>query len=97
MSEKHTSGPWHIERINNRTRSGFNASIRSPGCDVAEVYGWEDEENVANARLIAAAPELLAALQWYVEHDDSTGDSEYYAAGLEAAQAAIAKATAVIH
>lgn len=48
-----------------------------------------DEELLANARLIAAAPDMLAALEWAVE----TADTEQYEADwYAAARAAIAKA-----
>lgn len=57
------------------------------------------EECFANARLIAAAPDLLSALEdllpmfadWHKEFPDDVGDKEGTA--LDAARAAIAKAT----
>ena len=54
-----------------------------------------ETEVVANLQLAAAAPELLEALQWMVEHDETnTSDPEnaYFTKGLEKAKAAIAKA-----
>lgn len=66
-------------------------------CDVdADNYGFDDEEGVikamalANARLIAAAPDLLEALQGLL---DVTDFHELYGNKTEAARAAIAKAT----
>ena len=61
-------------------------------------HGHETDcpERIANARLIAAAPELLEALQWYVDNDDTNigqPGNEPYEAGLNRARAAIAKAT----
>lgn len=79
---KATPGPWEVAT----SRDVWSAVI-APG--VATIC--MEIENDADARLIAAAPDLLAALKWYVEHDD-TDESEYYMAGQNAARAAIAKA-----
>lgn len=55
---KHTQGPWHIARFEAST-----VDIRDArGVTVAEV-GDTSMEDEANARLIAAAPELLEALK----------------------------------
>jgi hypothetical protein len=49
---KHTPGPWVIDAYGDVTANGE---------DVAHVVGhYGEEENSANARLIAAAPDLLA-------------------------------------
>ncbi|HEP9635415.1 TPA: hypothetical protein VDW08_003767 [Pseudomonas aeruginosa] len=89
-NHKHTPGPWEIERYS-------DGLIQIVG-DVRIVS--DDEENVttvveavsrgdeANARLIAAAPELLDALVALVECEQTTPEL------WEAARAAIAKATA---
>ena len=56
MSE-HTPGPWF----------SIGASIESKSFIIARMFGWNEarktEEGQANARLIAAAPELLKALK----------------------------------
>lgn len=60
---KHTPGPWR--RVVSR---GVSAAYTRIGADdygvVAECSGFRPslEENAANARLIVAAPDLLAAL-----------------------------------
>jgi hypothetical protein len=61
---KHTPGPWHISQSGTYVRKS-NGSIGDGPKDfnVAEVNFPEDPEGRANARLIAAAPELLYALQ----------------------------------
>lgn len=46
----------------------------------------------ANARLIAAAPDLLAALEWYVAHDETGPNVDYNLDGYGRARAALAKA-----
>ena len=65
---KHTPGPWRIENVASSPYGQLRiASTRQPL--------REDEPNVASgiynpadARLIAAAPELLAALEAFAEH-----------------------------
>ena len=56
---KHTPGPWHIRTLEN---FGYNVVHYNNGdkFDLARVAKTSDE---ANARLIGAAPDLLAALQ----------------------------------
>ena len=56
----HTPGPWVLDSKVVLARGGTHA--------VAVVHGTDDHrENLANGRLIAAAPELLAALTRAVE------------------------------
>lgn len=61
---KHTPGPWvvdeshHYGSINNAVLTRHIAMV-SQYCSVT----GDQEENAANARLIAAAPELLEALE----------------------------------
>ena len=54
----HTSGPWHLGR-----RAGNPAIYGKDGTEVAEILHGLTDEWGANARLIAAAPEMLEALQ----------------------------------
>jgi hypothetical protein len=60
----HTPGPWWVER-----RVGdalqVNAKHRGEGSSycVAGINHWEGDADKANAHLIAAAPDLLAALK----------------------------------
>lgn len=57
---KNTPGPWHIE--NTDLNQQYN--IEANGSEVAStVTSWtNDEENLANAKLIAAAPDMLDIL-----------------------------------
>lgn len=67
--EKHTPGRWEVEYRTGMARAHYGHSVYStlhnkPGltagcCSIAEVRGHDDVEAVANARLIAAAPDLL--------------------------------------
>lgn len=80
---KHTPGPWALDDDGFVYGEGFIVSDphSSPEIDL--------DEREANARLIAAAPELLAALEWALDDPDSEILGEEWA---NAAQAAIAKA-----
>lgn len=83
---KHLSGPWTILP----TATGALSINKTPQVPLATVggAGWHlgREMAEANARLIAAAPDLLLALRDAIENTD-------LACWREAARAAIAKAT----
>lgn len=83
-----TPGPWHVDGL---------AVFCANGSLVAEAhedYFTFTEVDQANARLIAAAPDLLKALQAIVELDDGDVPAMWpFQADFEAARAAIAKAT----
>lgn len=61
----HSAGPWNADECGVRNRSGYICQINRPtrfdGQD--ERYAREVAERTADARLIAAAPDLLAALK----------------------------------
>lgn len=88
MSTQHTPGPWMML---GREVLGpaFDGTYRSI-CD--RVRGGSPEQADSNVRLIAAAPELLAACAALVGVIDRKPDRECPAAALEIARAAIAKA-----
>jgi hypothetical protein len=98
---KHTKGPWRAS----------GGSLTVPKCHVmsgngkdsyalAHVFGESDTERMANARLIAAAPELLEALKGTVAELERMHEHYLKAcrggcptlACVEYAEAAIAKA-----
>jgi hypothetical protein len=54
----HTPSPWHLGK-----RGGNPAIYGKDGTEVAEILHGLTPEWRANARLIAAAPEMLEALQ----------------------------------
>jgi len=98
MTAKHTPGPWIAHYC---PEDGGEYSIHaSNGIHVALSIGGTKSE-AANARLIAAAPELLEALQEaenaladYIPTIERTGASLNYGHSvLKKARAAIAKAT----
>lgn len=98
MSAKHTQdGPWvdaGLTGTNPRITGGPLRLIKCEGVVIAFLPAWlddESEEARANARLIAAAPDLFAALQRLLESGDVRDVCD--AGALKQARAAIAKAT----
>ena len=58
MTHTHTASPWHLGK-----RAGNPAIYGKDGTEIAEILHVLTPEWRENACLIAAAPELLAALQ----------------------------------
>lgn len=90
MTTTHTPGPWSATGYHVEARAGAIATV----CDA----GDGDTEGDANARLMAAAPDLLAALRgvmaWWADTLPPHGaDDEMPAHLFDAAHAAIARAT----
>ena len=90
----HTPGPWLI--VSTYVRTAINTA---QGIHVAMVNWWKGisvKEHEANARLIAAAPDMLEALEWLSNEFDCR-DDEYGVVGFtrdefRKAEAAIRKA-----
>ena len=92
MNTSHTPGPWHVA-------GKEQVQIRSEKHQIAKAWSFAGKTGQANARLIAAAPDLLAALQGLDEaycragtpltREERTEDRKR----IIAARAAIAKAT----
>lgn len=95
---KHTPGPWvvfdgHFPGIDGDDGK-FSVLIYGEELEEGGIRGRTSEEIAANARLIAAAPDLLEALDslksavvegWY-------SNGEWWQEGIDLASAAIAKA-----
>lgn len=114
---KHTPGPWHVDLESEFTLGGDSTSVEAITPDGKLVRrevcnlllstddhpdGPEWLEDAANARLIAASPDLLAAcdaltarLASFVALHPGQADASDYAA-LDAGEAAIDKATAPV-
>lgn len=100
MSEaKHTPGPWIVE-------DGSSLVTGGDGNSIADVIGGsglgfldenDNAECLANARLIEAAPDLLAAcLRWKANLDQGLGydyDLQFSDDDVRVLEAAITKAT----
>lgn len=86
---KHTPGPW--DRVGTLVyalnEDGFNRF-----CALVQDAHTAKQELEANARLIAAAPELLEALEQFVAWVDAPCESAFSDSQLASARAAIAKA-----
>lgn len=63
MSEaKHTPGPWRVSERGERTPYTEICVINAPGGEVEIITDNESSDTIADARLIAAAPEMYEAL-----------------------------------
>ena len=89
MTSKHTPGPWRVERQNPSPTTGEYMVAGATAGYLAEVRDCGGGNVLANATLIAAAPELLQALEACINYGSMTGDDWV----IEKARAAIAKAT----
>jgi hypothetical protein len=96
MTTQHTPGPWQAHRLDD-----FSSAVHSRAWEgdpsklsVCDGHSVEvtSKQHEADARLIAAAPELLAALR-RAEHAMSVVAAVGISEALEVVRAAIQKAT----
>ena len=84
---EHTPGPW---RVSSRLQV---RQVKSEKRLVADIITGYIPEAEANARFIAAAPDMEKALEMYIQAEDSELPSvEEFAWAGDAARAALAKA-----
>lgn len=90
---KHTPGPWKVGEENEFEAYEFVSITTESGVQIGDVSsdGCVDDETHANARLIAAAPDMLAALK-QIESEMRAGLGSSYGETREAVRRAIAKA-----
>lgn len=100
MSANHTPGPWVY--IGNGDIVARSEKYCGGEKDIASVFLTANDEDEANARLIAAAPDLLEALNLgytqtmdYIQRNHLSGSENNQ--WLVLARAAIAKATGEHH
>jgi hypothetical protein len=91
MNTQHTPGPWVVYDDSNDGKTN-RIEIAARGKTVARIYHSVPEEDLLNARLIAAAPDLLEALKDLRGAIKSRGVISTVKA-LSKTDAAIAKAT----
>lgn len=94
MNARHTPGPWVVQKSNGLHDGQHDFAIHATKAKVlAEAFGRDSNGNIisaeANARLIAAAPDLLKALKGFVSNSSVVIGLPHAA---RAARAAIAKA-----
>ena len=95
----HTPGPWNCNRASAAGREIIVSEVSPVDVAVLSHRDKSQSEINANARLIAAAPDLLEALEWCAETlavfvaDGSAAPESVIGKNLTTARAAIAKAT----
>ena len=89
----HTLGPWTVDpktlSVYAPDKHGHAAAVRVAECKRTLLPA---AEIAANAALVAAAPDLLAALQWALSQIEDNLDPDHRAS-LESARAVAARAT----
>lgn len=98
-----TPAPWAVSKRKPRRVTNFqgvsicNAILRTPGGSKAKSFMKDEHEAEANARPIAAAPELLAALIGLLAEVEETSLRNGWCGkgGRDAARVAIRKAQGV--
>ena len=96
---KHAPAPWHVDHQVRSTNVGtqFIQVVDKDDVEVSDIYLYKDTAQ-ANARLIAAAPDLLDALMQATillkhAHDDANAlESQYAVETADAMTAALTKA-----
>lgn len=86
MTTQHTSGTWRVSAGNETEIMADKRNVARAHCGGMSGVGLAEAED--NARLIAAAPDLLAALEELCLAPNKHRPEEYW----EAARAAITKA-----
>lgn len=89
----HTRGPWELDGdlgVMDLDIVGISGRIAMIDCENEDLT---DEEVIANARIMRAAPDLLEALEDAVE---ALTEARYYPSELQRFRAAIAKAKGAV-
>ena len=79
---KHTEGEWVANPHGKNSHQVWCNNTKIAACDnsvQSEIYRKKSEEEMeANARLIAAAPQLLEACEWALEQFKALADKGIY-------------------
>lgn len=92
MAKTHTPGPWQMSGVRGTSPVYKGHGVGPDGQPYVVIVPYNDKDHaecLANARLIAAAPDMLAALKALVTFFESTGFKTGFLAD---SRAAIAKA-----
>ncbi len=93
QTTKHTPGPWKIDENNELPLAVIQDHEEGQGICELETVSFDTDETQANARLIAAAPELLEACKNLVAFLEQIGYVSTGNTPTANARAALAKAT----
>ena len=103
MTDKHTPGPWSLDLGNIGIDIENHVSVDAPSHGGIANVVWVMEEDAlmgknspkceANARLIAAAPDLLQAAKDVLSHKRGEGDWLILSVHCQALEEVIAKAS----
>lgn len=77
-TSKHTPGPWHVHHPFSQRSESVETEVwagTTPVAQVTNLYATR-EQREANARLIAAAPLMLAALERIIAAYDGSNPSD---------------------
>ena len=101
MNLEHTPGPWLANRFDAYSPQTVISALGTWICRVSSNGNWAQQPpdiELANACLIAAAPDLLCVAREFVaQFDDDNFDTDIYdTPAITAARAAIKKAGAAI-
>ena len=87
----HTPGPWRPWKVEYSEGDEWEV-LAGANLPIAYISGWAGYSTEVNARLIAAAPDLLAALAGIIEIGKRDLTNPKYDAYFEEARAALKKA-----
>lgn len=88
--QQHTPGPWTVRDCSNFPDQTTIQERETTQGRILAVVDTNDDQDTANARLIASAPDLLEALRELVAEWDDLGQND--TGGFILARAAIANA-----
>lgn len=69
MKSNHTQGEWKVEML------GKSYKVATDELLIADVHGFNEVDRQANARLIAAAPDMYEALKLLLAESRKHGES----------------------
>ena len=74
QNTKHTPGPWNVRPDTMQVYNEVGLMCEVATVSTCHVDQWNQGSSKANARLIAAAPEMLQLIQQIVDEQESFGE-----------------------